>query len=339
MSPRTLLNTLYVQKQGSYLRLDHDTVVLEVDRAQTAQVPLHHLRGICVFGNVLVSPFLLHRCAEDGRAVVWFTEGGRFRGRLTGSTSGNVLLRQAQYRAAEDTSIALTVAQCVVSAKIRAAISVLHRVNRDYPDDSLVLACNQLRQQKRKLESQSTVDAIRGCEGNAARLYFAAFPKLLRTEDFAFGGRTKRPPRDPINAALSFTYALLTNNCISALEGVGLDPQVGFLHAVRPGRPSLALDLMEEFRAGFADRLVLTLLNRQQLKPNDFDERAGGAVLLNDNGRKVLLSAYEQRCREEIKHPLLKEAVPIGLLPHLQARMLARYIRGDVAKYVGFAWR
>jgi len=339
MSTRTLLNTLYVQTQGGYLRLDHDTVVLEVERTLAAQVPLHHLRGICVFGNVLISPFLLHRCAEDGRAIVWFTKYGRFRGRLAGPTSGNVLLRQAQYRAAEDAKTTASIARWIVAAKIQAAITVMHRANRDYPDDYLVRTCDRLRQLKRKLKAQEEIGAIRGTEGRAARLYFTAFPKLIRVERPAFAGRNKRPPRDPVNAALSFTYALLAQNCASALEGVGLDPQVGFLHAVRPGRPSLALDLMEEFRAGFADRLVLTLLNRQQLKPKDFDHRTGGAVLLNDSGRKTLLTAYEQRCKEETKHPLLKEAVPIGLLPHLQARILARYLRGDVEKYVGHAWR
>jgi len=339
MSAQTFLNTLYVQTQGGYLRLDHDTVVLEVERDRVAQVPLHHLRGICAFGNVLVSPFLLHRCAEDGRAFSWFTKGGRFRGRLAGPTSGNVLLRQAQHRAAQDAEVVASIARWIVSAKIQAGITVLLRANRDYPDEYLTRTCDRLRQLKRKLDGQETVDAIRGTEGRAARLYFVAFPKLIRVEQPAFLGRTRRPPRDPVNAALSFTYALLAQACASALEGVGLDPQVGFLHAVRPGRPSLALDLMEEFRAGFADRLVLTLLNRQQLKVKDFDRRPGGAVLLNENGRKTLLAAYEQRCREETKHPLLKEAVPIGLLPHLQARMLARYIRGDVDKYVGYAWR
>jgi len=339
MSSRTLLNTLYVQTQGGYLRLDHDTVVLEVDRTPAAQVPLHHLRGICLFGNVLASPFLLHRCADDGRAVTWFTTHGRFRGRLAGPTSGNVLLRQAQYRAAEDAEKALSIARWIVAAKMQAGITVMHRANRDYPDDYLVRTCECLRQLKRKLDSQNGIDGIRGIEGRAARIYFAAFPKLIRSEQLIFLGRTKRPPRDPVNAALSFTYAILAQNCASALEGVGLDPQVGFLHAIRPGRPSLALDLMEEFRAGFADRLVLTLLNRRQLKADDFEHRVGGAVMLNENGRKTLLTAYEQRCKEETKHPLLKESVAIGLLPHLQARILARYIRGDVAKYVGYSWR
>jgi len=339
MSLRTLLNTLYVQTQGGYLRLDHETVVLEVERSQVAQVPLHHLRGIAVFGNVLVSPFLLARCAQDGRAVAWFTERGRFCGRLTGRTTGNVLLRQAQYRAAQDETIVASTARSIVKGKIRAAVSVLGRANRDYPDIYLERARDQLHQLKRKLDSQTTLDKIRGIEGRAARVYYAAFPKLIRAPNLSFLTRTKRPPRDPVNAALSFTYALLTQDCVSALEGVGLDPQVGFLHAVRPGRPSLALDLMEEFRTGFADRLVLTLLNRQQLQTGDFDRRHGGAVLLNEQGRKTLLTAYGRRCQEEIHHPLFKEPVPIGLLPHIQARILARHVRGDVEEYVGYTWR
>lgn len=339
MSSRTFLNTLYVQTQGGYLRLDHETVVLEVERSQVAQVPLHHLRGIAVFGNVLVSPFLLHRCASDGRAVTWFTERGRFRGRLAGSTSGNVLLRQAQYHAAQDEVTTVSLARSIVEGKIRAAISVLGRANRDYPDTYLERARDRLHQLKRKLEIQETLDGIRGIEGRAARVYYAAFPKLIRVSNLTFLSRTKRPPRDPVNAALSFTYALLTQDCVSALEGVGLDPQVGFLHAVRPGRPSLALDLMEEFRAGFADRLVLTLLNRQQLQTGDFDPRPGGAVLLNEKGRKALLTAYARRCQEDVRHSLFKEAVPVGLLPHIQARVLARHIRGDIEQYVGYTWR
>ena len=339
MSTRTLLNTLYVQTQGGYLRLDHDTVALEVEREQVAKVPLHHLRGITVFGNVLISPFLLHRCADDGRSVAWFTEHGRFRGRLSGPTTGNVLLRQAQFAAAHDGDKASKVARSVVAGKIRAASSVLGRANRDYPDAHLKRACDRLGQLKRKLDGRNTLNEIRGTEGRAARVYFAAFPTLIRAPGLTFAGRTKRPPRDPVNAALSFTYALLAQDCVSALEGVGLDPQVGFLHAVRPGRPSLALDLMEEFRAGFADRLVLTLLNRQQLKAADFDARPGGAVLLNEQGRKTLLAAYEQRCREAVKHALFKETVPIGLLPHVQARILARHIRGDAEEYVSYTWR
>ncbi len=339
MSARTLLNTLYVQTQGGYLRLDHETVVLEVERSQVAQVPLHHLRGIALFGDVLISPFLLARCAQDGRAVTWFTGRGRFCGRLAGRTAGNVFLRQAQYRAAQDEVAAALLARSFVKGKIRAAVSVLGRANRDYPDVYLERARDRLHQLKRTLDSQTELDKMRGIEGRAARVYYAAFPKLIRVPSLPFLSRTKRPPRDPVNAVLSFTYALLTQDCVSALEGVGLDPQVGFLHAVRPGRPSLALDLMEEFRNGFADRLVLTLLNRQQLQTGDFDRRPGGAVLLNEQGRKTLLTAYGRRCQEEIHHPLFKESVAVGLLPHIQARILARHIRGDVDEYVGYTWR
>jgi len=339
MSARVLLNTLYVQTQGGYLRLDHDTVLLDIERETVAQIPLHHLCGIAVFGNVLVSPYLLARCARDGRALTWFSTSGRFNGRLAAPTSGNVLLRKAQFECAADPARTERLAAEFVSGKLLATISVLGRGFRDYSDDDLDRARSQIRRLRSKLPAQEDIARIRGIEGRAARVYFAAFPKLLRANDFCFTGRTKRPPRDPVNAALSFTYALLGNDCAAALEGVGLDPQVGFLHAIRPGRPSLALDLMEEFRSAFADRLVLTLLNRQQLQGADFDHRPGGAVLLNDRGRKTLLTAYESRKQEEIGHRLFKEQIPVGLLLHVQARVLARCIRGEIDSYTPYRWR
>jgi len=336
---QTILNTLFVQTQGAYLHLDHDTVKVEAEKELLLQVPLHHLKGIAVFGNVLISPFLLHRCASDGRDVIWFNVHGRFRGRLAGPTSGNVLLRTAQYEKSGKTQAALLLAKRFVEGKIRGACGVLNRAYRDYSDEYLKKTSSELTHSLHTLSGKDTIDAIRGVEGMAANRYFAAFAKLIRVEQFTFIGRIKRPPRDPVNAILSFTYTLLANDCVSALEAVGLDPQVGFLHALRPGKPSLALDLMEEFRAAFADRLVLTLLNRQQLHADDFEERPGGSVLLNEKGRKSLLVAYQKRKQEEVAHTLFKKHVAIGQLPYIQARLLARYIRGDLDDYRPYRWR
>ena len=336
---QTILNTLFVQTQGAYLHLDHDTVKIEAEKELLLQVPLHHLKGIALFGNVLISPFLLHRCARDGRDVVWFNVYGRFQGRLIGPTSGNVMLRTAQYDKSGKTQAALLLAKRFVEGKIRGACSVLNRGYRDYGDEYLKGTSHQMTLSLRALADKETIDAIRGVEGMAANRYFGAFAKLIRVQQFTFIGRIKRPPRDPVNAVLSFTYTILANDCVSALEAVGLDPQVGFLHALRPGKPSLALDLMEEFRAAFADRLVLTLLNRQQLQANDFDRRPGGSVLLNEHGRKSLLVAYQKRKQEEVAHSLFKKHVAIGQLPYIQARLLARYIRGDLDDYRPYRWR
>jgi len=336
---QTILNTLFVQTQGAYLHLDHDTVKVEAEKELLLQVPLHHLKGMALFGNVLISPFLLHRCAHDGRDVVWFNIHGRFQGRLAGPVAGNVMLRTAQYEKSGKTEAALLPAKRFVEGKIRGACSVLNRGYRDYGDEHLKGTSHEMTLSLRTLSGKETLDAVRGVEGMAASRYFGAFSRLIRVPQFTFIGRIKRPPRDPVNAVLSFTYTLLANDCSSALEAVGLDPQVGFLHALRPGKPSLALDLMEEFRAAFADRLVLTLLNRQQLQADDFDHRPGGSVLLNEHGRKSLLVAYQKRKQEEVTHPLFKKHVAIGQLPYIQARLLARYVRGDLDDYRPYRWR
>jgi CRISPR-associated protein Cas1 len=328
-----------VQTQGAYLKLDHDTLIVEADNRVLLQLPLHHISGIAVFGNVLLSPFLIHRCADDGRDIVWFSEYGGYHARLTGATSGNVLLRRAQYQASENPEKTLHLARAFVDGKIRGAHFVLSRAFRDYGEDSLRETANEIFSLASFLSQTADLDAVRGIEGSAASLYFAVFPKLLRNNAYTFDTRERRPPRDPINALLSFTYTLLVRDCQSALEGVGLDPQVGFLHALRPGRPALALDLMEEFRAPFADRLVLSLINRQQIRPEDFDQRPGGAVFLKDAARKTFLAAYQTRKQETVSHPMFKEPVPIGLLPHIQARLLARYIRGDLDRYIPYRWR
>ena len=331
-----LLNTLYVQTQGTYLRLEGETLRVEVETELRLQIPLHHLGALVVFGNVLVSPFLLKRCAEDGRAVVWLSRGGRFVGRLAGPVSGNVLLRAAQHAALADGDRTAAVARDVVVGKIRAQRAVLMRAARDadLEDEAAIrAAAEKLARAQAAAKVAPDVDAVRGEEGQAAAVYFEVFPRLVRAPDMPFEGRNRRPPRDAMNALLSFLYTLIRGDCVAALESVGLDPQVGFLHVLRPGRPALALDLMEEFRPSVADRLALALVNRRQLTPAHFEPRPGGAVYLNEEGRRAVLTAYQERKQKTRAHRLFKEPVPWGLLPFVQARLLARHLRGDLPRY------
>jgi CRISPR-associated protein Cas1 len=342
---KQILNTLYVQTQGTYLRLDHDTLQVEVEREKVLQMPLHHLGGITVFGNVLLSPFLIHRCAEDGRSLVWLTEHGRFKGRLAGHTTGNVLLRQAQHRALNDPTATLAVARYAVAGKLQNARQVLMRAAREAKTEGdraqLTAAAQSHAEAIGNTETAADLEQLRGIEGYAAKSYFAAFTAMVRQnrEVFAFHERSRRPPKDPINALLSFVYTLLASECVAACEGVGLDPQVGFLHALRPGRPALALDLMEELRAPLADRLVLTLINRNQLSPDDFIERPGGAIYMEKAARKTVLAAYQKRKQQEVFHTVADTKVPLGLVPHTQARLMARHLRGDVPTYQPFILR
>ncbi|MED3721387.1 CRISPR-associated endonuclease Cas1 [Geobacillus stearothermophilus] len=267
---KVLLNTLYVQTQQSYIRLDHETIVVEVEGAKTLQVPIHHIGAIVMFGHVSISPYLLGKCVNQGISVIWYDAYGRFLARATGRTNGNVLLRRAQHQLLENEKKMLHIASRFVSGKIRNSKSVLQRAMRDYPEQRARLeqSVKQLDQSLRNIGKQSTLDELRGVEGYASSVYFEAFASLIRSDEdgfFAFTVRSRRPPRDPVNACLSFAYSILTQDCISALEGVGLDPQIGYLHALRPGKPSLGLDLVEEFRPYLADRFVLTLINRRQL--------------------------------------------------------------------------
>jgi len=337
---KQLLNTLYVQSQGAYLRLDHETLVLETDDEDPFQVPLHHLGGIVLFGNVLVSPFLLFRCAEDGRSIAWFTRGGRFQGRLQGPVSGNVLLRRAQHEVISEKTTSQSLAAAFVRGKLRNARYVLQRSLRDGLEHSQPVAegIELLDEMIERVPRATSLDELRGIEGNGTMLYFGLFNELIRSEEpsFVFRGRNRRPPRDPVNALLSFAYSLLTTEVAGALEGVGLDPQTGFLHALRPGRPSLALDLIEEFRPVIADRAVLSLINRGQLSAGDFDEREGGAVMLNETGRSTFLEHWQARKQRAVQHPVLERSVAYGLLPHVQARLLARTIREDIDEYLPF---
>lgn len=339
---KELLNTLFVQAQKTYIRLDHETLKLEVEREVKLQTPLQHIGGMVLFGNVSVSPFLLHRFAEDGRGVVWMTRGGRFKCRLSGPTTGNVLLRKAQFEAQGDEARAAEIARNVVAGKVRNSRTVMQRAARetDVEADKRILedASRLLAAALRATGRARTLGEVRGFEGQAGRIYFDNFERMVRAyrSHFPFNGRNRRPPRDRINALLSFVYALVRGDCVSACEGVGLDPQFGYLHALRSGRPSLALDLMEELRPVLADRLVLTLVNRAQINAKDFDEHAGGAVHLNESGRKTVLIAYQKRKQEEVAHPVVGQQVPLGLVPHLQARLLARHLRGDSEAYLPF---
>jgi len=342
---KPILNTLYIQTQGAYLRLDHETLKLEIEKELKFQIPLHHLGGIVAFGNVLLSPFLIHKCAEDGRNLIWLTEYGRYKARLAGSTTGNVLLRRCQHQGIDSAEKTLAIARYMVAGKLQNARSVVMRAAREAKnskDRELLAKTAQIHADSiQNTEFASDLDQLRGIEGYAAKAYFGSFTSMIRqnSEVFALTERTKNPPRDPINALLSFVYTLLTNECISACESVGLDPQMGFLHALRPGKPSLALDLMEELRSPLADRLVLTLINRGQIKPGDFTERPGGAIYLSEDGRKIILTEYQKRKQEEVTHSIVGSKVPLGLIPHVQARLLARHLRGDVPSYQPFILR
>ena len=340
-----LLNTLYVNTQGAYVHVDHRTLKVEADNETLLQVPVHHLGAVVCFGRVSVSPAAMAQCAEDRRDLVFLSRGGRFRARVVGPTSGNVLLRLAQHEAYQDHDRTAAIARNMVAAKVQNSRLLLMREARQTQDaaaeNALRNAARYLADTIENLPKAGSLNAVRGNEGRAGAAYFSVFNHLIRTDDdaFHFNGRNRRPPRDPVNALLSFLYALIRTECQAACEGVGLDPQIGFLHAVRPGRPSLALDLMEELRPFLADRLALTLINRRQLTAADFTTSLGGGVSLTDDGRKTLLAAYQRRKAEEITHPVAQRKTPIGLIPHLQARLLARHLRGDLEHYPAFVAR
>jgi CRISPR-associated protein Cas1 len=342
---RELLNTLYVMTPGAYVRLDHDTLRVELERKTQLQVPLHHLSALMLFGRVSITGEALRRCASEGRAVTLLDGRGHFQGRMIGPTSGNVLLRKAQYDVHADLDRTASVARMVVAGKLRNSRQTLARAARDATREeargALREAAERVAEQLAALAGARQIEVIRGLEGQAAALYFEAFPWMITapTEEFAFRTRSRRPPRDRVNGLLSFVYTLLTADCVAAVEGVGLDPQFGYLHVLRPGRPALALDLVEEFRSSVADRLVLTLINRRQIRPEHFEERDGGSVTLTDDGRKEVLAAYQRRKSEEVLHPMFKEPIPLGLAPHLQARLLARHLRGELDEYPPFPTR
>ena len=340
---KTHLNTLFVTLEDSYLRKDGAAVEVRHEGKTKLRVPLHNLDGIVCFGwDCYASAALMGACAEADVALSFHNPYGKFLAAGQGFTSGNILLRRAQYRAADDSRTTLEIARNMISAKLVNTRSVLQRANRDHgkqDDDrakTLSSASDRISRCIRTAGEVGNLDSLRGIEGEAATYYFKAFPKLLTSNTFCFNGRNRRPPTDPVNALLSFLYNLLAHDCRSALESCGLDAQCGFLHRDRPGRPSLALDLAEEFRAFFADRATLTLLNRQQLRSSDFEIKENGAVYLHEKARKAVLNHWQERKQAEITHPLLEEKVTVGLLPHLQARLLARYLRGDLDAYPAF---
>ncbi|WP_373795807.1 type I-C CRISPR-associated endonuclease Cas1c [Neisseria dentiae] len=336
---RKLQNTLYITTQGSYLHKERETLVVEQERKKVAQLPVHSIGHIFCFGNVLVSPFLMGFCGENNVNLAFFTENGRFLGRLQGRQSGNVLLRRAQYRLSEHNPV--PIARHIIAAKIQSGKRVLQRRLRNHGEQEEVQAAvSALNFSLQQLKRAESLELIRGIEGDAAARYFGVFRHLLReSSGFAFDGRNRRPPRDGVNALLSFVYSILGKDISGALQGVGLDPQVGFLHADRPGRDSLAQDILEEFRAWWADRLVLSLINRGQIKPQDFVTEAGGAVNIKPEARKLLFQTLQAKKQEKIVHPFLQEEVAVGLLPHIQAMLLARHLRGDLAEYPPFLMR
>lgn len=345
---RQHLNTLYISTENAWLHKDGENVVVRIESAERGRAPLHLLGGIVCFGAVGVSPALMGRCAELGVRISFMGRNGRFLARVEGPVSGNVLLRRAQYRIADDPEAVTALARNMVVGKISNQRTVLRRTLRDHSARMTQEAQKRLEETVRRLKDvlrrtlrPRSADDLRGLEGEAARLYYGVFGDLVRRDDtvFAFPRRSRRPPLDPMNALLSFLYTLLANDCRSALETTGLDPAVGFLHRERPGRPSLALDLMEELRPVLADRVALSLVNRRQLDAADFDTAVSGAVSLTDDARKTLLTAYQERKRTELTHPFIKEKTTFGLMPFIQAALLARRLRDDLDGYPPFVWR
>lgn len=328
-----------------YLACDGENVLIKVSDEIKFRVPVHNLEGIVCFGFAGASPKLMHLCCERGVAISFLSQYGKFMGRITGNVSGNVLLRRTQYRWSDDEVVSARLSRRFIAAKIMNSRAVLHRVLRDHAEvvdkQSLERALQLLAGMPGKLEKAYNGDSIRGIEGDAAHLYFSNFNQLMlsQKEEFRMLGRNRRPPTDRINALLSFLYTLLTHEVVAALESVGLDPQVGFLHRDRPGRPSLALDVMEELRPHFVDRLAVTLINRSQISAKGFVVKENGAVIMDDDTRKEVLTAWQKRKQEEITHPYLEEKIPLGLVPYVQAMLLARHMRGDLEDYPPFFWK
>ncbi|MDR2149607.1 MAG: type I-C CRISPR-associated endonuclease Cas1c [Spirochaetaceae bacterium] len=341
---RKLLNTLYVSTQGAYLHKEGETVAIEVGK-EKKQYPFHLFDGIVCFGDVLCSPFLLGSCAERDVSISFLTEHGRFLASVRGPVSGNVLLRRKQYRMADNAEATRAIAANLISGKLANCRMVMNRTLRDHGDkiDAAAVrsASESIHNIIGSIPTADTVDEVRGFEGQGAATYFRVFNHLILDQktDFVFFDRNRRPPLDEVNALLSFVYTLLMHDVRSALETVGLDPAVGFLHRDRPGRPGLALDIMEEFRPVIADRLVLSLINRQQLTKKGFTKTASGAVLMDDATRKTVLTAYQNRKKDTLLHPYIEESIPIGLLFFIQATVMARHIRGELAEYPPFFWR
>ncbi len=339
------LNTLYVFTQDSYLSKDGETVAVRVNKEVKLRIPIHNLGGIVCFGRVGASPYLMALCAEKGVAVTFCSEHGRFMARFSGFTPGNVLLRREQYRWADNPDKAAGIVRSVLLGKLANSRTVLVRAARENstPDaiQRLNAAAARLAQSIDAAKAAPTVEGLRGIEGDAANVYFGAFQNLIRSTDpaFVFSGRTRRPPLDRVNALLSFLYAMLAHDARSACESCGLDPAVGFLHVDRPGRPGLALDLMEELRAFLADRLAVSLINMGRVKPEGFIVTESGAVEMTEPTRREVVAAYQRRKQESMIHPFLNERTTVGLMVHLQARLLARHLRADLDAYPPLLWK
>jgi len=339
---RKLLNTLYVTTHGSYLTKDGDNVVVKVENQERFRVPIHTLESIVCFGFMGASPSLMALCAERCVSLSFLSEQGFFLGRVTGKVSGNVLLRRKQYQMADHSEVSLSISQILIAGKIVNSKTVLQRALRDHPNAvnavSVDAVIKTLTAKQKQVFRTKNNDMLRGVEGEAAQEYFGVFDQMILSEkeSFFMRGRNRRPPLDNVNALLSFVYTLLMHEVRSALESVGLDPCVGFLHTDRPGRQSLALDMMEELRPYLADRLVLSLINRKQVAPKGFIKRDAGGIIMDEETRRVVISAWQKRKQEEIVHPFMQASIPIGLLPYCQALLMARYIRGDMDNYPVF---
>ncbi|MBE0434403.1 MAG: type I-C CRISPR-associated endonuclease Cas1 [Methylomicrobium sp.] len=343
---RPLRNVIYIQTQNSWLHKDNENLVLKVDKELKARVPIHKLQGLVCFGQVSISPYLMAHCAENGITITYLNQFGKFLARVEGPVSGNVLLRRTQHLTGSDTAKSVAIARTMLTGKLYNQRSVLRRYLRDYRNQAeqqtmsneLTTAEKRLSRCMEQLSGCNGIDTLMGREGEAAQVYFGVFQHLIRQPGFQFDTRRRRPPTDPVNALLSFCYTLLTHDCRSALETVGLDPASGFLHQLRSGRPSLALDLVEEFRP-MVERFVLSLINKRQLVLNDFETWPNGSVTLKEEPRKTLLAAWQDRKQDTLMHPWFEETVPVGLLPWLQAQILARFLRGDCDSYVPFLWK
>lgn len=336
---RKLLNTLYITTPESYLSKDGENVVVSVKQEEVFRISVLNIESIVTFGYMGASPGLMKLCADKGIGLTFLSPNGRFISRIQGQTRGNVLLRKTQYTLSEDETVATELSKICIAGKIQNYRNILKRFERDYgKKEEIESAITEMERAKRDVLSSFEIDTIRGIEGDAASIYFSVLPYLIinQKEDFPFGGRSRRPPKDAVNAMLSLAYTLLTNDIISALETVGLDPYVGFMHTLRPGRASLALDMIEELRAYLGDRFVLSLINRKQITASDFLYQGEKGVVLTDNGRKVFLTAWQNRKKEMITHPFLQEKIPIGLIPHAQAMLMARCMRGDLDTYPVF---
>ena len=342
---KRLLNTLYVTGSDRYLSLDGENVVVLAEREEIGRVPLHNLQSIVTFGYTGASPALMGACAQRNIDLTFMSGNGRFLARVTGEVKGNVTLRKQQYRISEDKDSSIRIARNCIFGKVYNARWILERAARDYP---LRLDTGKLREKSAflynslaKIRECDSASKLLGLEGEAASVYYSVFNELIlqQKEDFVFHERSRRPPLDNVNAMLSFAYSLLAGMCGSALEAVGLDPYVGFYHTDRPGRISLALDVMEELRGVMADRFVITMINRRIIKKENFDRKENGAVILNDDGRRAFLKMWQERKQDAIRHPFLNEKMEWGMIPYVQAMLLARYLRGDLDEYPPFLWK